>query len=256
MNFFRKNKTGLALGGGAVLGAAHVGVLKYLSEKQIKIDAITGTSIGAFVASLYAFGKSPDEIEDIARELKWMDISRLSLSQHGLLSNKKLGETLQDVLGDVNIEDAEIPLAMIATNIASGEKVILEKGPLATAVMASTCIPGVFIPVETDGQMLVDGGVIENVPISALDGKAGKIIAVDLVYNRSFRKPDNIIEVIMNTFDFTMRNATRQYLDKADILITPDLSEFNPVDPKHTPELILKGYEAAVAEFAKPGHSL
>src|SRR6056297_3269101 len=141
MKLFRKNKIGLALGGGAVLGAAHVGVLKHLHEKQIKIDAIAGTSIGAFVASLYAFGKSPGEIEDIARELNWMDVSKLSLSQHGLLSNKKLGKTLHEVLGDVNIEDADIKLAMIATNISTGEKVVLEKGNLAKAVTASTCIP-------------------------------------------------------------------------------------------------------------------
>ncbi|HDP97696.1 MAG TPA: patatin, partial [bacterium] len=162
----RKNKIGLALGGGAVLGAAHIGVLKAMEELDIPVHFVAGTSIGALVAALYAFGKDYKQIEKIAAELDWLDVSGLSLSQYGLLSNKKLGKIINKAIGDVDFEDARIPLAMIATDISHGKEVVLKQGNVATAVMASTCIPGIFIPVEIEGKLLVDGGVVENVPIS------------------------------------------------------------------------------------------
>ena len=143
-------KIGLALGGGAVLGAAHIGVLRALHEHNINVNYITGTSIGAFVASLVAFGKTWEEIESIASELKWMDISGVTLSKFALLTNEKLGELSIKHIGDKNIEDAMIPLAIIATDISNGEKIVLNKGSVATAIMASTCIPGIYKPIEFD----------------------------------------------------------------------------------------------------------
>ncbi|MDZ7797262.1 MAG: patatin-like phospholipase family protein [Candidatus Marinimicrobia bacterium] len=129
MKKFKKNKKiGLALGGGAVLGAAHIGVLKAIEELDIPIHCIAGTSIGAFVAAFYANGKGWEEIRDIAMDLKWLDLSGLSLSKLGLLSNEKMGKFVEKHLGRSTIEDANIPLAMIATNIASGEKIVLQKG--------------------------------------------------------------------------------------------------------------------------------
>ncbi len=102
---------GLALGGGAVLGAAHIGALRAIEEKSIRISAVSGTSIGAFVAALFAFGKGWEEIRDLAQDLHWMDISGVTLSQFGLLSNKKMGELLGKALGEVRLEDAERTLS-------------------------------------------------------------------------------------------------------------------------------------------------
>jgi NTE family protein len=179
--FRRKKKIGLALGGGAVLGAAHIGVLKAIEEFNIPISYIAGTSIGAIISAFYAFGKNWEEMAILLKGLNWLDISRISLSQFGLLSNKKLGKLITDNLGDVSFDEACIPLAMIATDITSGEKVVLKSGNVAAAVMASSCIPGIFIPVEIDNRLLVDGELVENVPISPLkDMGANFIISVDL----------------------------------------------------------------------------
>lgn len=101
-------KTGLALGGGAILGVAHVGVLRALTELNIPVSMVSGTSIGAFIAALFAFGKSWQEIREIAFDLDWLDISGLALSQYGLLSNKKFGDIVTELLGHKNIEDASI----------------------------------------------------------------------------------------------------------------------------------------------------
>ncbi|MDW7681799.1 MAG: patatin-like phospholipase family protein, partial [bacterium] len=204
------------------------------------------------VAALYAFGKNYKQIEKIAAELDWLDVSGLSLSQYGLLSNKKLGKIINKAIGDVDFEDARIPLAMIATDISHGKEVVLKQGNVATAVMASTCIPGIFIPVEIEGKLLVDGGVVENVPVSPLkDIGANTIIGVDLNAKTVFKKPENIIGVLLNTLDITLLNATKLQTEQADILITPDLSEFNLIDADQMNDLIEIGYSEARSVLEK-----
>jgi NTE family protein len=240
-------KIGLALGGGAVLGAAHVGVFKALAEKNISIDYITGTSIGAFVGALFAFGKTWEDMEQIAAELKWIDITAVSLSRYGLLSNKKLGDLMIKHIGDKNIEEADIDLAIVATNASTGEKVVFDKGSVVTAVLASTCIPGIFMPIETHDYMLVDGGVVENVPTRTLKERGAEyLIGVDLNAMHSYKKPENILDVILNSFHFIMKNATFSQTEDANLLIQPDLSDFNRSDMNQIKGLIEKGYEAAL----------
>jgi NTE family protein len=253
MGIFKKNKKmGLALGGGAVLGAAHIGVLKAIEELKIPISYIAGTSAGALIAALVAFGKSSDEIEKIALDLDWFDISEISLSKYGLLSNKRLGKIISDNLGNVKFSDAEMPLAMVATDIAAGKKVILQKGKVKDAVMASTCIPGIFSPVEINKKLLVDGGIVDNVPVSVLkEMGADYLIGVDLYAKHTQQKPENIIEIILNTYDFILMNATKLQTEEADLLIKPDLSKFNMIDPGQVPDLIKKGYTEAKKALKK-----
>ena len=123
INFFEDQKVGLALGGGAALGASHIGVLKVLEEYGQRVDVVSGTSIGAMIGAFYAFGMDVDKIEEIAVDLKWLDVSSLSISRMGLLSNQKLGRLITRHLGNVNIEDAQKPLAIVATDLANGEVV-------------------------------------------------------------------------------------------------------------------------------------
>ncbi|AFG38378.1 patatin-like phospholipase family protein [Spirochaeta africana] len=242
----RHRKIGLALGGGAVLGAAHVGALRALDEQQLTIHCVAGTSIGAFVGALYAFGKSWQEIDEIARDLTWLQAARLKVTKTGILSNEQLGKFVRSLLGDVTFAEARIPLAMIATDIGSGERIVLREGDVAEAVMASTCIPGIFSPVEIDGRMLVDGGICENVPVSVLpELGAEQTIAVDLIANHSLRRPENIVEVLINSFDFALSNASRTSIEAADLLIAPHLQGYNAIDVKQIPQLIEQGYADA-----------
>ena len=236
-------KIGLALGGGAVLGAAHIGVLRALEENHISFSYLSGTSIGAFISAFLGFGRGWEEIREIVKDLNWLDVSGISLSQFGLLSNRKLGRLITETLGEVNLEDSSIPIAMVATDIITGEKVVLKKGNAAKAVMASTCIPGIFVPVEINGQLLVDGGIVENVPVTTLkDLGADLVIGVDLNARHRHSKPRNIIEVLLRSFDFTLKTATKLQTEKADILIEPDLSSFNMVDIDQVDGLIEQGY--------------
>ena len=242
----KKEKIGLALGGGAVLGAAHIGALQALHEHGLKISAISGTSIGAVIAALYAFGKTPDEIKEIALNTNWKNLSSLSLSRLGVLSNEKIGELITDNFGDVEFSDAKMPLNMVATDISTGEKVLLSSGSVKEAVMASCCLPGLFIPVEIDGRLLVDGGLVENVPVQALlEHDVSYSIAVDLNAKHSFKKPEGIVGVLLNTFDFMLKAATSKELEDADLVIRPDLSSFNAISTSQIEELIDMGHEYA-----------
>lgn len=238
-------KIGLALSGGVVLGMAHIGVLKALKECSINIDYISGTSAGALVSCLYAFNKSCDELREIALGLSWTNLTELSFSRLGLLSNNKMKEMIHHQIGESTFDQAEIPLSIVATNISTGKKVVIDKGDVATAVMASTSIPGIFKPVALNNQLLVDGGLVENVPISPLKKMgADFIISVDLnaryIINRT---PKNIIELLLNSFHFSLSNTSRIQTADADILIEPNLSSFNIVDMNQASQLIKKGYE-------------
>jgi NTE family protein len=250
MENLKNRKIGLALGGGGALGAAHIGVLKAMDELNLRGGCISGTSAGALVASLYAFGKGWEEIAEIAGHIKWMEISKLSLSQYGLLSNEKLGALIGENIGHVRIEDAEVPLAIVATDIATGDEVVLYKGDVAKAVMASTCIPGIYVPVEMEGRVLVDGGIVENVPVSPLQKMgADFIIGVDLNAGQRRNKPKNIVEVLLRSFDFTLKAATRLQTEWADLVIAPDLTGFSMYDMNKTDDLFEEGYKAAMQAF-------
>ncbi|MEX0823257.1 MAG: patatin-like phospholipase family protein [Balneolaceae bacterium] len=242
------NSLGIALGGGAALGSAHVGVLKALDELDIVPEYISGTSIGAFVAAHFAFETSIDKIEEIALDLDWLDVTGFKLSRLGLLSNDKLGKQILDHIGKVNIEDSNIPLCMISTDISSGKKIVLKEGPLYKAVMASSCLPGIFVPVEWDDMLLVDGVLCENIPVSPLKEMGAKdIIAVDLTTNREYKRPNDIIDVLSNTFDIGLNNMIKKQVEEPDLIwIKPKLSAYNRADTGETEQLIKEGYEATM----------
>jgi NTE family protein len=249
-NSMELNKVGLALGGGGILGAAHIGTLKAIKENDIEIKYIAGTSIGALVGALYAFGKSWEEIYDIALKLKWLDITSISLSKYGLLTNENLAKLMIEQIGDRKIEDAPIPLAMLATNASNGKRIVLNKGSVADAVMASTCIPGLFKPVAYNNDLLIDGGIVENVPINTVKQMGAEfVIGVDLNTKRSYAKPENILDVMLNSFHFIMEQSDKFQTVKADLLIKPDLSSYNRSNTKQVPELMKTGYKETIKSF-------
>lgn len=240
-------RTGLAFGGGVVLGAAHIGVLKAMDETGFRADCVAGTSIGSFIAAMHAFGKSWREIEKVALELDWSDLSGLTISGYGLLSMRKFGEIVRAQLGSRRIEDAPVPLAIVATDICTGNKVVLREGDVATAVMASSSIPGIFKPVEEGDMLLVDGVLTENVPVSPLKAMgASRIVCIDLFGRHSFRRPEHLPDLLLNAFYSAMRAISQIQIREADLVITPDLSRFSLVDMSAVPEILDTGYRESM----------
>jgi NTE family protein len=237
-------RIGLALGGGAAKGIAHIGVLKAFEEEQIRIHCISGTSAGALIASYYAFGRPAESILSICSTLNLSKIINFTFERGGLFSTNAIREMIHRDLGDVRIEDAEIPLAICATDIETGEQLIFREGNLADVVCASMAVPGLFVPVEIDGRTLVDGGLVENVPISPLAKMgAGITVAVDLSHVSRYPKPDNTFDVITNAINIGIDFNTRKQLRNADIAVPLDLSSYSLTNnADRVEELYLEGY--------------
>jgi NTE family protein len=248
---FGKNKIGLALSGGSALGISHIGVLKALEENEIKIDFIAGTSSGSIIAAAFAFGLSYEQMADVSKKINWRNISNFAYSKLGLASNKPLGKLIKEIFGEAKIEDAKIPLAIVATDIERGKKVILQKGNLAEALMASSCLPGIYVPIIIDGQKLIDGGWSENLPLSVVRKMgADSVIGVNL-RKTSLRNVNNVFDVLLNSL--AVLSMDRRYLRmrEADIIIEPNLFNFGYSDFSRTEELIAAGYEAAISIMPK-----
>ncbi len=249
----KKRRTlGLALGGGAARGLAHLGVLKVLEESGLRADYVCGTSAGSIVGALYAGGYSWDEIVEVTRTLDWADIVKPVFPKMGLVRADRLEKRLESLLGDRTIEQLNIPYRAVTVDLVQGEQFVFESGPVARAVRASSSIPGVFEPVEFEGRVLVDGGVLNDVPIDVCRQMgADFIIAVDLNSDAVQGKaPENIFNVLLYSFA-VMARACRQIHDTAlsnDVLIVaPRLADFNYYNLKRIDELIHRG-EMAMTE--------
>lgn len=246
-------RIGLALGGGAAKGIAHIGVLKAFEEEQIRIHCISGTSAGALIACYYAFGRPAESILSICSTLNLSKIINFTLERGGLFSTNAIREMIHRDLGDVRIEDAEIPLAICATDIETGEQLIFRDGNLAEVVCASMAVPGLFVPVEIDGRILVDGGLVENVPISPLAKMgAGITVAIDLSHVSRYPKPESTFDVITNAINIGIDFNTRKQLKNADIAVPLDLSGYSLTNnADRVDELYLEGYHPMKKKIRK-----
>lgn len=243
LNPFNTN-IGLALGGGAAKGIAHIGVLKAFEEENIEIFCLSGASVGALIAAYAAFGKKSDEIMRVGRELSFSKVANFTLKKRGMFTTDSIEEMILGDLGDVNIEDALIPLAIVATDITTGEKVVFRKGKLAKAICATIAVPGAYVPVEYNGRLLVDGGITENVPVSVLEEMgAGILVGIDLNGVKKYPYPNDILGVLGNAFDIAIDLRTRDQLKQADIVVSMDLSEYSRFgNAKMADELFMEGY--------------
>lgn len=178
----KMRKIGLALGSGSARGWSHIGVIRGLQEAEIAIDIVCGSSIGALVGGAYAAGKL-DEAEKLIRGLAWSDVlgfMEVPVPRSGLIDSGKIADYLREKLGDPNIEDLPIPYAAVATDLMSGQEVWIRKGSLIEAIRASLSMPGMFTPCFRDGKLLVDGGLINPVPVSLCRSLgANTVIAVN-----------------------------------------------------------------------------
>lgn len=179
-------KIGLALSGGGAKGLAHIGVLKVLEEVQIPVHMLAGTSMGGAVAAFYAAGLSVAEIEQFARSLRLLDIVQRDRSFTGLIGNDKIANRLREVLGgDLAFDQLKLPLALVATDLEAGTEVVIREGPVVEAVLATMAVPIIFPPVKWQGRLLVDGGLLNQVPfdvVRQMGAQAGTPIRVVAVH--------------------------------------------------------------------------
>ncbi len=237
----------LTLGGGSIFGAAHIGVLKAFDESDIHVSRIAATGLGSWVAALHAFGINNNDMVGLITKLHWLDIYEFTFSGLGELSNTKMREAVRGVLGDKKIEHAQLPVTLIAADINNGQSVQLNSGDLAESVMAATSIPGIFLPVEIEGKMLVDGSIAENIPLSPFDDREyDALVGVNLNTNRQYSEPRNTIELLSNAFDMASRQAATMAEKNLDYTIRPELITHGGDDFSNIKGAVRRGYEAAM----------
>ena len=216
-------KVALVLGGGGALGVAHIGFLEVLIKNDIPIDIITGTSMGALVGGVYASGASIASMKEKMIDFKIKRMVDFQLFSGGIVAGNKLVRFIRKFIKDneTNIEDFKIKFAACACDMNTGDKVIIDKGDIVDAIRASISIPGVFKPFKKDNMTLVDGGLVDNMPVEdARKMGADVVIAVDVhcfYYKRG--NLNRVIPVARNAMDRMIVSLAEQKLDKGDIHI-------------------------------------
>jgi NTE family protein len=240
-------RLGLALSGGTAKVIAHVGVLKALEEENLIPDLIAGTSGGSMVAVIYASGMDVEALTELARELNWKKLARIHLPKLGLLSSERLEKFMLEVLGDLRFEDLKIPTKVIATNLLTGQKTVFSHGRIAPVIRASCSIPQIFAPVEIDGGLYTDGGVVEYLPLNTLEEFDCQIrVGVHLGAYLDFSEPpQHILGMIMRVIGLVAVHNAQHSARLADVLIKPDLRGFGGFDLERADALIEAGYVSA-----------
>ncbi len=245
----RPPKIGLALGGGFARGLAHIGVLKVFEEEHIPVDFLAGTSIGSVVGAGYASGVCAKELAEIAALVRFKDFSRWTFSRFGLFSNDKMATFLRQSLRCTNFEDLRIPLAVATTDIITGEAAVFTSGDLVDPVRASCAYPAMFLPVNINGRLLVDGLLTNPVPAAPLRAMgAERVVSVHLSADWvRERGPRHVFDILGQCFSIAQDKMGDQWMSISDVVIEPEIGEFSYDDFARAPEMVRAGEVATRA---------
>jgi NTE family protein len=241
-------KTGYVLSGGGARGFAHLGVLKFLEELNIRPYAISGTSAGAIIGALYASGKEPEEILKLMKNNNYFGWSNILWNKAGLFSTDVFKTTLNKEIKADSFEALKIKLFVAATDLNNGSSVIFSEGPLFEAVLASASVPILFEPVKIHDQVLVDGGLLNNFPVEPLVGLCDVIIGSHVnklitgLTDTSIFKTFNVLE---RCFHIAIAHTVYEKVKMCDLFIEPSLHLFDMYDVKHADRMFEIGYDAA-----------
>lgn len=238
-------RVGLVLGGGAVRGAAHLGVLSVFEREGFRPDLIVGTSIGSIIGAGIAAGHSSTEMWEVFRRLDWRHVARPAWrSKLSMLESDPLGELITRVTDVERIEDLDRPFAAVACDLLTGSRVILRSGDLTTALAGSCAIPAAFEPVRHQGALLVDGGVVDNLPVDvALEMGADYVVAIDIMPALDgSHEPRDLRDVVLMAWNIVEHN-TEGGRERAHLVVTPDVARVHLSDFREAPV----AYEAGIA---------
>ncbi|HXL23648.1 MAG TPA: patatin-like phospholipase family protein [Candidatus Dormibacteraeota bacterium] len=243
---------GLALGGGFARGFAHLGVLRVLEQNEIPVTQIAGSSVGSILGAAYASGAPLDRIVECCRSLRLRDIARWRVSRLGLASNQRLVGLIERVFESRDFADLRIPMAVVATDLSTGEPVVFTDGNLVDAIRASCAFPGLFEPVEIGTRCLADGGLVAPVPTrAARDLGAAIVVAVSVGMQDGHRgAPKNIFQVVSRAVSAAQKHQTELWERDADLVLRPDVQSLAWDDFARADEAIEAG--AAAAQRALP----
>ncbi|HUP08047.1 MAG TPA: patatin-like phospholipase family protein [Caldimonas sp.] len=245
-------RIGLALGGGAARGFAHIGVIQVLEEAALRPDLVVGTSAGSLVAALYASGKSGAELAALADAMDETAFADWSYPGRGLIRGEALARWVREQTGGRPIESMKTPLGIVATDLDSGQPILFQRGDTGLAVRASSAVPAVFQPVRIGNREYVDGGLVAPVPVRfARQMGAEIVIAVDISAAPEGNATGDAMRMLLQTFAIMGRSINTLELRDADIVLRPNLAGFGSADFANRKRSILAGREAALAHLGE-----
>lgn len=237
---------GLVLSGGGARALAHLGVLKALQEKKIKISGISGCSAGSIVGAMFAAGYSPDHIFEIVVSTATLRAMRPAWNRSGLLRMQKAEELYLKYIPHNSFEMLKIPLTVNATNLYAGETIYFSSGELLKPVMASCCIPGLFEPITFNDNILIDGGILNNMPIEPLIGKYDYIIGSHCNPFGMQQMPKSMSSIVQKSLFLAINNNSKGRLAQCNFVIEPPaLKLFDPYDIRKAIGIFKAGYDYA-----------
>lgn len=246
----------LVLGGGGARGLSHIGVLRVFEEEEIPIDEIVGVSVGALIGALYSAGLSVDKIDSMAKEVGWdklTDYSRVTMFRlvfsEDLLSTSAMETYLNNYIGEKNFSDLNIPFACVATDIRNGDRIVFREGPVAIAARASATIPAVFAPVEYRHRLLVDGGLVDNLPTGEVgpesQGEENIVVGVLPKFDFPTVEKTSVFQSLLRSIEIQKEIIQQEKKRTADFMIEPYVGETSLVDLARSRECIEAGTLAA-----------
>jgi NTE family protein len=243
-------KLGLALGGGAARGFAHIGVIQALEEGGLRPDLVVGTSAGSLVAALYASGKSGAELATLADAMDETAFADWSFPGRGLIRGEALARWVREQTGGRSIEQMKLPLGIVATDLDSGQPILFQRGDTGLAVRASSAVPAVFQPVKIGSREYVDGGLVAPVPVRfARQMGAEVVVAVDISAAPEGNPTGDAMRMLLQTFAIMGRSINALELRDADVVLRPSLPGFGSADFTNRKRSIAAGHEAMLAHL-------
>lgn len=247
--------TGFALSGGGTKGLAHAGAIKFLEEQNIKPSQIAGSSAGAIVAALYAWGKTPDEILAFFKSIYFFHWKHFTLKKAGIIDSESFKKYFEEIFKDAKITDLKIPIHITATDMVKGKlKIFNDDTKIVDAVLASSAVPGVISPYEINGVLYSDGGILNHFPTDILQGRCDNIIGVYVSPIQKIEAKDlkSIKAVTTRAFELLAANSNLQKFNNCDIIIEPEeLTSFNTFETNKSKmdKIFEIGYQAAKKSF-------
>ncbi len=245
-------KIGLVLSGGGARGLSHLGVVKALYERGIYPDIISGTSAGAIAGGLLAKGLEPDELVEIFIKTNFLKYVRPCFGSSGLFKIDRLEELIVRYIPENTFESLKTSLIVTATDLHAGESVQFQQGELARPILASSCLPGLFEPISFQNRYLVDGGVLNNMPVEPLEGLVDYIIGVHCNPFALKNPPKSTREIVARSLILAVHAKTKERFGACDLLIeAPNLGDYSLYDLRKARELFILGYKHAQNILAK-----
>jgi NTE family protein len=240
----------LVLGGGAARGFAHVGVIRVLEQEKVPIDLVVGTSVGSLIGAIWAGSRDSFELEWTAFQLEREDLFDVGIMNAvmgmGYAKGEKLEAFVRSKVKQESIEQLPTPFAAVATDLNWGTRIVMDRGSIAKAVRASSAIPGVFEPVQHMGKLLVDGGVVDNIPIDVARAKGADIvIAVDISESVGNTNIKNVLDVMLQAANIMFEVNVQRLKKDADVLVAPAVGDVSTLDFSQKKRCMLAGIDAA-----------